>query len=115
MPAIKPLAILVMTLSFACAANAQVDSSKYYRRIISNIYRENYDSLRKNPALIDYKLDYSLQLSAGIRNFYQSKIDSAKSHSGSRAKALTLEKAGASGGLQDLPEVTRDGLMQPNK
>jgi hypothetical protein len=53
MRALKLLTFFVLILSCAHTANAQVDSSKYYRKIISNIYRANYDSLRKNPALIE--------------------------------------------------------------
>ncbi|MCW3463040.1 hypothetical protein [Chitinophaga nivalis] len=49
------------------------------------------------------KLDYSLQLAAGIRNFYQSLIDKSKINNPNFSK---------SSAIQDLPEVTRDGLIE---
>jgi hypothetical protein len=48
------------------------------------------------------KLDYSLQFTAGVRNFYQAKIDEKK-------KSLRLHNIPDT--IQDLPEVTRNGLI----
>jgi hypothetical protein len=54
------------------------------------------------------KLDYSLQLAAGIRNFRQSLIDKKKADTTSRNGS---SPAGAPAQpIEDLPEVTRDGL-----
>jgi hypothetical protein len=47
------LTLFILVLSSTHAVHAQIDSSKYYRKIISNIYRENYESLRKDPRLIE--------------------------------------------------------------
>jgi hypothetical protein len=54
-----------------------------------------------------HKLDYSLQLSAGIRNFYQSKIDIKKAEMKKNNPNLAPEAY-----IEDLPEVTRDGLKE---
>jgi hypothetical protein len=59
----------------------------------------------KIGATVYYKLDYSMQMTAGIRNFYQARIDEKK-----RNKNLSPQQLEE---LQDLPDVTRGGL-KPN-
>jgi len=59
MRTLKLLTLLALILSCTYTVHAQVDSTKYYRKIISNIYRTNYDSLRKNPALLEATNNYA--------------------------------------------------------
>lgn len=62
------------------------------------------------------KLDYSLQLAAGIRNYYQSQIDAQRNAKLQLLKSATktTEKANQPLNLIDLPEVSRGGLINEN-
>jgi hypothetical protein len=51
------------------------------------------------------QVDYSLQLSAGIRNYFQSQIDAKKG-------LRSAQKADSTSDDGDLPEVTRDGRKE---